>query len=324
MVYPAPLILAPAMNVEMWRNEATQAALQALRARGALIVEPQSGYLACGDVGEGRLASPEHVATAVEGELSVQNDLRGCHILVNAGPTREYLDPVRFVSSPSSGLTGYELASEAARRGARVTLVSGPVPLPAPVRENIEFVPVTSALEMLEACREPFATADAALFTAAVADFRPAARAPQKVKKAAASLNLAFVPNPDIVATLTGAGSSASSGGGEGAVAPVPTAGVPTAPAQKPYVVAFAAETEDVLKNAQAKLAAKGADLIVANDVSSAELGFASRENRVWFVEPQSDISALESTGIVSKRELARLIVSRVVVGLARRTEVKH
>jgi phosphopantothenoylcysteine decarboxylase/phosphopantothenate--cysteine ligase len=282
----APLLLAPAMNAHMWRDETTKSALLTLRSRGVAVIEPESGYLACGEEGEGRLAPVEQIAQAALAELQRARDLEGQRILVTAGPTREYLDPVRYISSPSSGLTGFCIAEEAARRGAEVTLVSGPVELPDPF--DVRVLRVQTAEQMLAAARAPFAEATAAIFTAAVADFRAAVQAEQKLKKGVdtatdGSLTLSLVPNPDILATLAA---------GKGST----------------YVVGFAAETQDVLAAAQDKLITKNADLIVANDVSEPGLGFASTHNQVWFV----DDAGAEKTTVISKKELARLLLDRV------------
>jgi phosphopantothenoylcysteine decarboxylase/phosphopantothenate--cysteine ligase len=284
----APIIIAPAMNVEMWRNPVTSESITRLEERGVRVVQPESGYLACGEEGEGRLAPVEQIANAIEEELRRPNDLTGKRVMVTAGPTREYLDPVRFISSPSSGLTGFAIATEAARRGAEVTLISGPVSLTNP--PGVQVLRVTSASEMLVACQTPFAMADAAVFSAAVSDFRPVVRAEQKTKKNAAALTVDLEPNPDILATL-----AANRG--------------------ERFVVGFAAETADVLTNAHAKLAEKNASLIVANDVSLPDIGFSSSQNKVWFVYGQEE-SDVEETGVISKRELARMIVDRIVAAL--------
>ncbi len=281
----APLIIAPAMNVHMWRDEVTQESMDRLYERGAVIVEPESGYLACGDVGEGRLAAIEDIAQATLAELSRSRDMEGKSLLITAGPTREHLDPARFLSNPSSGKTGYLIAEEAARRGARIALVSGPTDLKDPF--GCSVVRVTSAEEMLEAAEQAFAELepDAAVFTAAVADFRPLERSQQKLKKGdrGRETTLQLVANPDIMATL-----AADKG--------------------LTYVVGFAAETQDVIEAAAAKLETKNADMIVANDVSDPTLGFASAHNRWHFVSKDG----VESTEILHKRTLAGLLVDRI------------
>jgi phosphopantothenoylcysteine decarboxylase/phosphopantothenate--cysteine ligase len=327
----APLLVAPAMNVHMWRDATTQEAIGRLRQRGVCVIEPSSGYLACGEVGEGRLASVEDIVEAVRGEMKRAHDLAGRRLLVTAGATREHLDPIRFLSNPSSGATGYAIAEEAARRGAEVVLVSGPTNLPDPF--GCVTVRVTSAQEMLAACQRVFyddawplvgqevdsapsaapppsdaararpldahgaggSTAcarplDAAVFTAAVADFRPAERLPHKQKKAGlgAETSLRLVANPDILATL---------GANKGST----------------FMVGFAAETRDLLAAAAAKLVAKNADLIVANDVSDPALGFASSHNRWHFVSAEG----VTTTDILHKKVLARLLLDVVAEAVA-------
>ncbi|MDR2109431.1 MAG: bifunctional phosphopantothenoylcysteine decarboxylase/phosphopantothenate--cysteine ligase CoaBC [Coriobacteriales bacterium] len=286
----APLLVAPAMNVDMWRNPVTQESITRLEERGVRVIQPEAGYLACGEEGEGRLAPVEQIVAAIAEELARPSDLAGRRVMVTAGPTREFLDPVRFISSPSSGMTGFAIAAEAARRGAEVTLITGPVALANP--PGVQVLRVTTASEMLVACQTPFALADAAVFSAAVSDFRPAACAEQKTKKGDAVLQVELVHNPDILATLA-------------------------ANKNDTFTIGFAAETSDVLANACAKLAAKNADLIVANDVSLPDIGFSSTQNKVWFVSGPKKTD-VEETGVISKRELARLIVDRIVVALGR------
>jgi len=279
----APLIIAPAMNVHMWRDETTQESLALLRRRGAQIVEPEAGYLACGEVGEGRLAAVEEIATSVLNVLRRSRDLAGKTLLVTAGPTREYLDPVRFLSNASSGATGYAIAEEAARRGAEVVLVSGPSTLPDPF--GCTTTRVTSAQEMYEATASAFAGLDAAIFTAAVVDYRPASCEQHKAKKATlgSGHTVEFVQNPDILATLAA---------GKGST----------------YVVGFAAETQDVIEAAKKKLVEKNADLIVANDISDISLGFASTHNR-WFFVTADDVQA---TDMLPKKALAALLLDKL------------
>ncbi len=269
----APLVIAPAMNVEMWRDEATQANIATLEARGCTIVAPDSGYLACGDVGAGRLAEPQIIAEAALDGLTRTRDMEGMRVLVTAGPTQEPLDPVRYLSNGSSGKSGYAIAAEARDRGAAVTLVAGPVALPDP--EGVEVIHVRTALEMLDACKAPFDAADIAIFVAAVSDWRPQERASDKIKHDGDDMTVTFVPNPDIAATL-----AAHKG--------------------KTKVVTYAAETQDVLENAKKKLVAKNADLVVANDVSG-ELGMGSTDNRVWFVSKD----ATDELPVLPKRRIA-------------------
>ena len=256
----APLVVAPAMNVHMHENAATQENLRVLAACGVTLVEAEEGYLACGDVGKGRLADVDAIVAAALRAAGVRRDLEGRHVLVTAGPTEEPLDPVRCLTNRSSGKTGYAIARAAVRRGARVTLVSGPVALEAP--EGVQVVRVRTACDMLAAAEEVFPQADIAVFCAAVADMRPERVAPRKLKKgrdddALASVRL--VPNPDVLATCAARKRSGQ------------------------VVVGFAAETDDVVENARAKLASKHADLVVANDVSDGR-AFGSDDNEVWFV----------------------------------------
>ena len=248
-----PLVVAPAMNVHMYENPATRYNLGKLHIRGARIVEAGDGYLACGDVGRGRLAEPADIVAAVLEELDMRRDLAGRRVMVTAGPTVEPIDPVRYLTNRSSGKTGYALARAAAARGADVTLVSGPVALPEP--EGVRTVHVETAREMLSAAQEAFATADVAVFSAAVADMRPREAAARKLKKGTIEL----VENPDILATL----------------------GAAKRPGQ--VVVGFAAETDDVVANAQRKLSSKHADLIVGNEVGGGR-AFGTDDNEVWFV----------------------------------------
>lgn len=276
----APLIIAPAMNVEMWLDTATQENLATLEARGVTIVQPESGYLACGDVGQGRLADERVIVDIALDELVRSRDLEGKRVLITAGPTQEPLDPVRYITNGSSGTSGFALAAEACERGAQVTLVTGPVALRDP--EGVEVVHVRTALEMLEACREPFANADIAIFVAAVSDWRPERCADGKIKHDGSDLQVAFVPNPDIAATLAADKGDA-------------------------IVVTYAAETSDVIDNARGKLVKKNADLVVANDVSG-ELGMGSTDNRVWFVTADST----EELPVMSKRKIARTLFDRL------------
>jgi len=277
----ATLVIAPAMNVHMWRRDTTQAAVAKLRARGAVIIEPEAGELACGDVGEGRLADPADIAAVVLAEAKRSRSLRGVHVLVTAGPTHEALDPVRFLGNASSGKTGYAIAEEAARRGAEVTLVSGPTALPDPF--GVRTVRVTSAQEMRDAVAEAYSTVDAVVATAAVADFRPVAPAGHKQKKNDAPLTIELERTPDILAELG-------------------------ASKDERLLVGFAAETRDVVAAAEGKLSAKNLDLVVANDVSVEGLGFGSDSNLVWLVSADG----AEELPVQSKTSIARELWDRV------------
>jgi phosphopantothenoylcysteine decarboxylase/phosphopantothenate--cysteine ligase len=243
----APVVVAPAMNVNMWQHAATQENVATLRARGARIVEPSEGYLACGMTGSGRLAEQEEILKAVREVLKAEQDLAGETVLVTAGPTCEDIDPVRFLTNRSSGKMGYAVAEVAARRGAKVTLVSGPTSLETP--QGVERIEVRSAEEMQRAVQTRFSACTIAIFAAAVADYRPVEKSSQKIKRGKDTLTLRLQPNPDILASV------ARDKGDR-------------------LVVGFAAETEHVAENARKKLTQKNADLIVANDVSKDGAGF--------------------------------------------------
>lgn len=277
----APIVIAPAMNVHMWRDEATQANVSALRARGVTFVEPAAGELACGDVGEGRLAAVEDIAEAVVVEAERVHDLEGRVVVVTAAGTHEPIDPVRYIGNRSSGKTGFAIAAEAARRGAKVTLVTGPTHLADPF--CVDVVRVQTALEMHSAVMGVAPHADAVIAAAAVADFRPAVIASGKIKKDDAPSVIGLVRNPDILAEL-----------GERDLGGVR--------------IGFAAETSDVERHAREKLAAKRCHLVIANDVSDPALGFGTDANRVLFVTPQ----ATEATGVMPKRAIAREICDRL------------
>lgn len=280
----APLVIAPAMNVNMYDNGATRYNIGKLHIRGARIVEAGDGYLACGDVGKGRLADIEDIVGATLDELGVRRDLDGRRVMVTAGPTVEPIDPVRYISNRSSGKTGYAIARAAALRGADVTLVSGPVSLPAP--EGVRVVQVRTAHEMLEAAEEAFRDADIAVFAAAVADMRPRAVSDRKLKKGRDGDELGaieLVENPDILATLA-------------------------ACKDRQVVVGFAAETNDVVPNAEAKLAAKRADFVVANQVGEG-MAFGTDDNAVWFV----DAEEVEELPRMPKSRLADEILDKAM-----------
>jgi phosphopantothenoylcysteine decarboxylase / phosphopantothenate---cysteine ligase len=282
----APVVVAPAMNVNMWRHPATQFNLQILRGRGVTVVEPGEGYLACGMTGEGRLAETDAIVEALLGRLSQAEDLRGEQVLISAGPTYEAIDPVRFLGNRSSGKMGYALAEAAVRRGARVTLVSGPTALTAPAVE--ELVAVESSAQMRQALLERFGRSSITIMTAAVSDFTPVAVAEQKIKReggAGAGLTLQLQPTADILAEL----------------------GLRRAPGQ--LLVGFAAETENLMVNARRKLESKKVDAIVLNDVSRPGLGFGSERNAGQI------ITAGETTVIaeMSKMEMAHRVLDTVV-----------
>ena len=283
----SPVIVAPAMNVRMWRNAATQDNLQALRSRGIEVVEPASGRLACGDVGEGKLADVDVIVASALARVRANGDLAGRHVVVTAGPTHEPIDPVRYLSNASSGKMGYALAAAAAAHGARVTLVSGPVSLDAPA--GVGLVRVTSAHEMLDATVDAFACADAAILAAAVSDYRPERSSDHKLKKDAEHLDeLHLVENPDILAEISRTRGDR-------------------------VVIGFAAETSDVIENARRKLARKGCDLIVANDVSRPDSTFGSDTDRVALVSAHG----VDQLDAMPKEKVAEAVVSRLAAMLA-------
>jgi phosphopantothenoylcysteine decarboxylase/phosphopantothenate--cysteine ligase len=288
----APLLLAPSMNTQMFAHEAVRRNLDTLAARGARFVEPGEGYLACGWIGKGRLAEPDEIVAAAEAILRPAGPLRGQRVLVTAGPTLEDVDPVRFIGNRSSGRMGYAIAAEAARRGADVTLVTGPTALDAPaVREVIK---VRGAVEMHQAVMARARDVDIVVMAAAVADYTPVDRAPQKVPKGRETLTLTLTRTPDILGDL-GRQRIAKAGG--------------------PLLVGFAAETEDVVAHATAKREAKHADLIVANDVSRCDIGFDVDFNEVTIVGPDG----AEAIPRQSKARVAAEILNRVETLLAKR-----
>lgn len=279
----APVVVAPAMNVNMWQHAATQENVAALRARGVRIVEPSAGYLACGMIGAGRLAEQDEILKAVREVLKTEQDLAGETVLVTAGPTCEDIDPVRFLTNRSTGKMGYAVAAAAAQRGAKVLLVSGPTSLETP--QGVERVDVRSAEEMQRAVHARFAGSTIAVFAAAVADYRPAEKASQKIKRGKDGLTLKLEPNPDILASM-----SREKG--------------------DRLVVGFAAETEHVAENARKKLTQKNADLIVANDVSAEDAGFDVDTNVVTLFSRDGRDLPLPK---LSKAEVAQRILDEVL-----------
>jgi len=279
----APVVIAPAMNVNMWNHAATQENVEMLRARGAKIVEPDEGYLACGMTGPGRLAGLEEMLAAVHEVTKSQRDLEGETILVSAGPTCEDLDPVRYITNRSSGKMGYSVAEAAAKRGARVFLVSGPVNLETPA--GVERIDVRTAEEMHRAVVEQFAQASVAILAAAVADYRPVERRGEKIKKGVAPLAISLEPTTDILAEV-------ARNKGE------------------KIVVGFAAETDHVAENARRKLAAKNADLIVANDVTAEGAGFDRDTNVVTLFSRDGRDLALPK---MAKSEVAQRILDEII-----------
>ena len=283
MATTAPMLIAPAMNSAMYRCAATQKNLDTLRERGCLFVGPESGVLACGDNDIGRMSEPETIVKRVVEILCPKRDLEGKRVLVTAGPTREMLDPVRFLSNRSTGKMGYAIAEAAATRGATVTLVSGPVSLDTP--KGVERVDITSTLDLYDAVTTRAKQADIVIQAAAPADFRPAEMADHKIKKDGSGMALQLVPNPDIAAQL---GRDKHEG---------------------QILVAFAAETDDLIENARKKLAKKNADMVVANDVTMPGAGFGVNTNCVTLITREDQ----RSLPLMSKRDVADAILDRAL-----------
>lgn len=281
----APMMVAPAMNQMMWRNPATQSNCALLHSRGVQLLLPNSGSQACGETGPGRMQEPEQMLAAVLRFFSAQNTLHGLllgkKVLITAGPTREALDPVRFISNHSSGKMGFALAQAAQQAGANTTLICGPVQLPSP--QGVRRINVVSAQDMYEATLAEAGQSDLFIATAAVADYRPAAAAERKIKKNAETMSLELVRNPDIVA----------------AVASLPN---------KPFTVGFAAETDDVIAYAKDKLARKNLDLIVANDVARNDIGFNAEENAVTLISKTASIELARA----NKTDIAEQLIALI------------
>ncbi len=277
----APVVVAPAMNVNMWNHPATQSNLEILRKRGVKIIEPGDGYLACGMTGQGRLAENELIVAAVMEALGASQELAGETVLITAGPTREKIDPVRYLTNRSSGRMGYALAEAALRRGARVLLVSGPTSLTPP--GSAEVTRVESAEEMRQAVLNLLPQATIVIKTAAVSDYRPKSIAPQKMKRSS-HMTLELEPTVDIVSEITRSKRSQ-------------------------LVIGFAAETENVLENARKKLLSKSLDAIVVNDVSHEGIGFDSDRNAVTIITQHEVVDVPETT----KWEVAQRVLDQIV-----------
>ena len=290
MATKAPVLFAPAMNVNMFTNPIYRENEQKLRALGYLFEAPVSGSLACGWEGEGKLASPEVIFEAAVAALT-KKDLTGRTILVTAGPTREEIDPVRYISNHSSGKMGYALARAARRRGAQVVLVTGPTALATPV--GVTVVPVMSAMEMQEAVMAHVAVCDVVIKAAAVADYRPATRNSTKIKKKADWATIELVKNPDILAGLGGMDCGLK---------------------HRPFLVGFAAETDSLTENAAKKLSEKKLDMIVANDVSQVDAGFNVDTNRAVLLFKDGGSTLCE---LMSKEQLAGTILDQIIARLA-------
>lgn len=276
----APVAVAPAMNQAMWANAATQANLQTLAARGIRVMGPAEGSQACGEVGAGRMLEATDIADRVAAMFESRL-LDGVRVVITAGPTREAIDPVRFISNHSSGRMGFALARAAAAAGAHTTLIAGPVHLPTP--ERVQRVDVVSAADMLAAVETALPDCDLFIGTAAVADYRPAEVAQQKIKKQAETLSLALTRNPDIISRVTQA-------------------------SPRPFTVGFAAETNDVLAYARNKREAKRLDMIIANDVSVPGIGFESTENAVTIISSHGE----QSLDRMPKEQLADTLIHAI------------
>jgi phosphopantothenoylcysteine decarboxylase/phosphopantothenate--cysteine ligase len=288
----APVLMAPAMNTNMFEHDAVRANMATLRARGIRFVDPGEGYLACGWVGKGRLAEPEDVIAAADALLRPTGHLAGRFVLVTAGPTYEDLDDVRYIGNRSSGKMGYALAAEAARRGARVLLVSGPSSLEVP--PNVEIVRVRSAAEMHAAVMAQAGAADVCIMAAAVADYAPRLRADGKIEKSDAPMALDLVRTRDILADL---GAARTAGQGQ-------------------VLIGFAAESGDPVVRAREKLVRKNVDMIVANDITRRDAGFDADTNAVTLVTGAGD----EPVPLASKADVAGVILDRATALLARVT----
>jgi phosphopantothenoylcysteine decarboxylase/phosphopantothenate--cysteine ligase len=278
----APVLLAPAMNVHMYAHTIVQENMRKLTSIGYSFIEPGEGFLACGYEGKGRLADPEDIVEEARAALT-KKDLKGERIVITAGPNAEPIDPVRFITNRSTGKMGFAMARVAWRRGAEVTLVSGPTSFPPP--RGVHFRPVRTAREMQQAVLEQYPQATMVISAAAVADYRPAQVAPQKIKKGEEKFAIELTRNPDILAEL---------GQQKG----------------NRLLVGFATETEDVLKNAERKLRSKNLDMIIANDVTQEGAGFAHDTNIVTLIDRTGK---LESLPLMSKDEVAQAVYDRLL-----------
>lgn len=278
----AKILVCPAMNTQMFRNPVVQNNLQILRSRGIHVLAPGKGALACGTAGEGRLPEPEAIMEQVDILLAVK-DLGGLKILVTAGPTLEPIDPVRFVTNRSTGKMGYAIAKAARNRGAQVTLISGPTVLKAPA--DIEICPVNTADEMKHAVFDHLEGCHMVIKAAAVSDYKPRENAPRKIKKGAETTTLEMIKNPDILSLLG-----------------------KTKKTSQYLLIGFAAETEELIKNAKEKLISKNLDMIVANDVTKSDAGFGADTNSIKIIYPDG---TMEDTALMTKQAVADLILDR-------------
>ncbi|MEG0904984.1 MAG: bifunctional phosphopantothenoylcysteine decarboxylase/phosphopantothenate--cysteine ligase CoaBC [Cellulosilyticaceae bacterium] len=282
MAARCPVVFAPAMNTAMYENIIVQENIAYLKSKGYLFIEPESGWLACGDVGSGKLPTPDTIVSYVTKQLEIEKDLEGKHILLTAGPTIEAIDPMRYITNHSSGKMGYAIAKQAASRGAEVVLISGPTQLECP--QGVKCIDVKSARDMYEAVHNHFEWADAVIKTAAVADYRPENESSHKIKKDGRSLTLNLTPNPDILKSL-----------GE----------------QKKHqiLVGFAAETENVIAYAKEKIEKKHLDFIVANNIAQSGAGFKGDTNIATLIKSDGEMIAYPQ---MTKNELGDRILSEV------------
>ena len=283
LAFPGQVFVAPAMHTEMWNHPATRHNLRVLESRGVRIIQPESGGLASGDVGTGRLAKPQTIFNVVEEYFSATHSFRGKKVLITAGPTREPLDPVRFLSNRSSGQMGYALAEEMNRRGAEVVLVSGPTSLEDP--PGIQTERICTAMEMRDRVMEHFDDTDIFIFSAAVSDYRPERTDKEKIKKTGDEMQLSLVKNPDIAA-------EAGKRSGEDR-----------------FIAGFAAETSNLEESARKKMKDKNMNMIIANDVSKEDSGMESFYNDVQIISRRG---STEHTGRKSKTEIARHIINAI------------
>ncbi|HJF52561.1 MAG TPA: bifunctional phosphopantothenoylcysteine decarboxylase/phosphopantothenate--cysteine ligase CoaBC [Butyricicoccus pullicaecorum] len=283
MATKAPMVIAPAMNTNMYENPIVQQNIALLKARGVSFVEPASGRLACGDTGKGKLADPADIAHAIEA-AATPHDLEGLSVLVTAGPTREAMDPVRFISNHSTGKMGYAIAQRAQMRGAKVTLVSGPVALDAPA--NVSVISITSAMEMHDAVMEQLPHQDWVIKAAAVGDYRPETQADDKLKKKADEMSVALVKNPDILKEI----------------------GMQKRDDQT--VCGFSMETRDLIENSRAKLEGKNCDMLVANNLKTAGAGFAHDTNVATLLYRDG---SSEPLSLMQKDSLADIVLDRML-----------
>lgn len=283
MATKAPVVFAPAMNCNMYKNPILQSNIERLKALGYRFIEPGEGRLACGDVGIGKMAEPDVIESYISNMFDRKKDFVEKTIIVTAGPTREAIDPVRYISNHSTGKMGYSIAYKAVERGAKVYLISGPTPLKAP--EGVQLIPVNSAREMLEKIMQHYDEADIVIMSAAVADYAPAITHQQKVKKSDEKLTLELVKNPDILYEL---------GKIKG----------------DKILVGFAMETENLIENAKEKVFKKNLDFIVANDLFTEGAGFGTDTNVVKIIDKQGNVESLPK---MAKLDLADLILDRII-----------